>query len=88
MDLALPGIAGSEVEEYLREKRPDVQVVFVTANMEFAVTAFDLEVTDYLVKPFDDKRLGRCMHIGQLNIHLDCIFQIAIPHPVKAWRKF
>ncbi len=61
LDLALPGIAGSEVEEYLREKRPDVQVVFVTANMEFAVTAFDLEVTDYLVKPFDDKRLGRCI---------------------------
>lgn len=61
LDLALPGITGSEVGEYLRKERPDLQVVFVTGNVEFAVTAFDLEVTDYLVKPFDDKRLGRCI---------------------------
>lgn len=61
LDLALPGIAGSEVGEYLRKERPDLQVVFVTGNVEFAVTAFDLEVTDYLVKPFDDQRLGRCI---------------------------
>ncbi|MCG8400997.1 MAG: LytTR family DNA-binding domain-containing protein [Firmicutes bacterium] len=61
VDLGLPGIAGSEVGEHLRKERPNSQIVFVTANVEFAATAFDLEVTDYLVKPFDDKRLGRCI---------------------------
>jgi len=61
LDLALPGITGSKVGEYLKKERPDMQMVFVTGNVEFAATAFDLEVTDYLVKPFDDRRLGRCI---------------------------
>ncbi|MBM7854990.1 DNA-binding LytR/AlgR family response regulator [Desulfohalotomaculum tongense] len=60
-DTALPGIAGSKLEEYLRKERSDIQVVFVTANIEFTPEAFDLEATDYLVKPFDEERLNRCI---------------------------
>ncbi|MBO8138852.1 MAG: hypothetical protein H0Z40_12170 [Desulfotomaculum sp.] len=38
-----------------------MQVVFVTGKPEYAVEAFDIEVTDYLVKPFDEDRLNRCI---------------------------
>jgi len=32
-------------------------VVFITAYDEYAVTAFELNAVDYLLKPFDDERL-------------------------------
>ncbi|HEX8153549.1 MAG TPA: LytTR family DNA-binding domain-containing protein [Thermoanaerobaculia bacterium] len=36
-------------------------VVFTTAHSEYALEAFDLDVADYLVKPFDAERLSRAL---------------------------
>lgn len=33
--------------------------VFTTAHSEYALTAFELEATDYLLKPFEDSRLAQ-----------------------------
>ena len=36
-------------------------VVLTTAYSNYAVQAFEAEVLDYLLKPFDEERLGRCI---------------------------
>lgn len=36
-------------------------VIFTTAHSEYALDAFDLDVADYLVKPFDAERLSRAL---------------------------
>jgi two-component system LytT family response regulator len=36
-------------------------VVLTTAYSEHAVQAFEADVLDYLLKPFDEERLGRCI---------------------------
>jgi two-component system LytT family response regulator len=50
LDVQMPGVTGIEVARVLvRERNP--LVVFVSAHESYAVTAFSLEVTDYLLKP-------------------------------------
>lgn len=53
LDIQMPGKTGIEVAELLD---PAIVVVFVTAYDEYAITAFELDATDYLLKPFEDKR--------------------------------
>lgn len=55
LDVHMPGVSG--IEAALRIGR-DVQLVFVTAHQEYAITAFDHGALDYLVKPLDPARLA------------------------------
>ena len=64
MDVRMPGSDGIQALRVLREKLPaDVVplVVFTTAYEDHAVEAFELEGTDYLVKPIDKAALSRAM---------------------------
>jgi len=55
LDIEMPGLPGTEV---LRRIRHRPHVVFTTAYSRHAVTAFELGVVDYLLKPFGAERLG------------------------------
>lgn len=50
-DIQMPEISGIDFVKNLKPKY-DLQVVFTTAFSEYAVIGFDLEATDYLLKPF------------------------------------
>jgi DNA-binding LytR/AlgR family response regulator len=54
LDIRMPGLTGLEVA---RRAAAGVHVVFVTAYDEYAVTAFEREAVDYLLKPVSDERL-------------------------------
>ncbi len=54
LDIRMPGLTGLEVA--LRVAA-GVHVVFVTAYDEYAVTAFEREAVDYVLKPVSDERL-------------------------------
>jgi len=58
LDVEMPGGDGFSLLESMRVN-PAPFVVFVSAHAEHAVRAFDADAVDYLLKPFDDKRLGR-----------------------------
>jgi two-component system LytT family response regulator len=60
LDVHMPGLSGLEVLQALRpEERP--LVVFATAYDHYAVKAFDENAVDYLLKPFDDRRLAQAL---------------------------
>ncbi|MCH7824952.1 MAG: response regulator transcription factor [Acidobacteria bacterium] len=64
MDVRMPGSDGLQALRQLRDKLPaDVMplVIFTTAYEEHAVEAFELEGTDYLVKPVDKAALARAL---------------------------
>lgn len=54
LDLMLPGIGGMEILERLREARPELPVIVLTARgeVEDRVAGLDAGAVDYLVKPF------------------------------------
>jgi two-component system LytT family response regulator len=58
LDVMLPELTGLEVLQRIRHQP---LVVFTTAYERFAVTAFELEALDYLVKPFGSRRFHETM---------------------------
>ena len=57
LDNHMPGMKGTEVARAIRSKRPHIQIVFISAYGEYAVEAFEIRSTDYLLKPFSKERL-------------------------------
>ena len=59
LDLMLPGLSGLEVCSRLREQRPDLPIVMLTALGEESDRVLGLEhgADDYLVKPFSPREL-------------------------------
>ncbi len=54
LDLRMPGISGMEVLAKLRETRPDIRAIIMTAygTVESAVEAMKLGASDFIEKPF------------------------------------
>lgn len=54
LDLRMPGMSGMEVLAKLRETRPDIRVIIMTAygTVESAVEAMKLGASDFIEKPF------------------------------------
>ncbi len=70
LDVGMPGLTGIEV---IREVGAELMpaTIFVTADDQHALEAFELAALDYLVKPFDDERFEqafmRARHILELE---------------------
>jgi two-component system, NtrC family, response regulator PilR len=54
-DIKLPQMSGMDILKYVKQNKPDIPVVMITAygTIKQAVEAFKLGAVDYVVKPFD-----------------------------------
>ena len=60
LDVQMPGLDGFGVIKKLLDKRVSLpQIVFATAFDQYAVKAFEVNAVDYLLKPFDKKRVAQ-----------------------------
>src|SRR5437868_388886 len=60
LDVLMPGLDGFGVLKKLIDKKvPLPQIVFATAFDQYAVKAFEVNAVDYLLKPFDKKRVAQ-----------------------------
>jgi len=57
LDNQMPGMKGMQAARKIREVFPRMPIVFTTAYSEYAVEAFEIQSTDYLLKPFTVERL-------------------------------
>jgi len=58
LDVQMPGLDGFAVVKKLLDKKVALpQLVFATAFDQYAVKAFEVNAVDYLLKPFDKKRV-------------------------------
>lgn len=53
MDIQMPQLTGLQLSRIVS---PNIKVIFTTAYADFAVEGFDLNVTDYLLKPISFER--------------------------------
>jgi DNA-binding LytR/AlgR family response regulator len=59
LDVELPYISGIELVKCLHSKP---QIIFTTAFEKYAMAGYDLEITDYLVKPISFERFLKAVH--------------------------
>ena len=61
LDICMPGVLGTDVAEEMLAKSPDMGIVFLTTSDEYAVTAFALNATHYLLKPFSQEQFNEAL---------------------------
>jgi two-component system LytT family response regulator len=60
LDVQMPGMTGVDVVAQLPRARAPL-VIFATAHSDYAVSAFEVEAVDYVLKPFDRERVARAL---------------------------
>lgn len=66
LDVQMPGLDGFGVLKKLLDRKVQMpQVVFATAYNQYAVRAFEVNAVDYLLKPFDRKRVMQTIEKAQ-----------------------
>ncbi|MGN7938599.1 LytR/AlgR family response regulator transcription factor [Virgibacillus sp. 6R] len=56
-DIEMPALSGYELADFINSYAMDISVIFVTGHSGYAVHAFELNVLDYIMKPFSKERL-------------------------------
>ncbi|MBP5254045.1 MAG: response regulator transcription factor [Lachnospiraceae bacterium] len=51
MDIQLPGMTGMDCARALREKDPSVILIFVTNLAQFAISGYEVDAMDFILKP-------------------------------------
>ena len=59
LDIEMPEMNGMKFIETIQQKMP--QIILTTSHTEFAIQAFEYDVTDYLVKPLDYSRFYKAI---------------------------
>lgn len=74
MDINMPGLNGIELAKRVREFNDKIKIIFVTAYEEHALRAFEVAATDYLLKPFDEKRIDKTINrIKSMFIEVEAV---------------
>lgn len=61
MDIYMPGRLGIEAAKELREMGIECSIIFLTTSREYALEAFGVDATQYLVKPVNDSDIFRLL---------------------------
>lgn len=71
LDVQMPGLDGFGVIKKLLDKKiPLPKIIFATAFDQYAVKAFEVNAVDYLLKPFDRKRVAQSLQKAREKIEV------------------
>jgi len=61
LDIEMPLLTGIKAAPIIKKISPETKIIFCTAYDNFAIDAFDLSATDYLLKPVSKERLNQAL---------------------------
>ncbi|MDX8365689.1 LytTR family DNA-binding domain-containing protein [Cytobacillus sp. IB215665] len=61
-DIEMPKLSGYELADFIQTYALDIKVIFLTGHSGYAVHAFELDVLDYILKPYSKDRLMKGMN--------------------------
>ena len=64
LDIELPGhMDGLTLGKNLRDRFPDLNIIFITGHKEYALDAFDIDASGYLLKPVTEEAVSHQLSI-------------------------
>lgn len=63
LDIQMPDLNGFEVIKRLEGKEESPKIIFTTAYDEYALKAFDVHASDYLLKPIEEDRFDEAVKL-------------------------
>lgn len=61
MDICMPGVLGTHAAEEMLAKSSNMDIIFLTASDEYAIEAFAMNATHYLLKPFSQEQFNAAL---------------------------
>jgi two-component SAPR family response regulator len=58
LDINMPDMNGIELAAEMKQKHPDIAIIFLTGYSQYAVDAFAVRATSYLMKPVTEEKLS------------------------------
>ena len=92
LDIEMGGMTGLELAARLKKSNPDIHIIFVTGHEKYAVEAFAIHATGYLLKPVDEAALereltfvyGKSKKTGHIRVQTFSGFELYVDgRPVK-----
>ena len=65
LDIRMPGMSGLEVAQHLLKFEVPPAVIFTTAYDDYALSAFEANAVDYLLKPIRQDRLAKALQAAR-----------------------
>lgn len=59
LDIQMGGMTGLELAVQLKKAKPDIHIIFVTGYAQYALDAFTMHATGYLLKPVTEEAVSR-----------------------------
>ncbi len=75
MDINLGDIDGTTLAAMAKKAQPKVEIVFATAYNNYAEKAFDIDALNYILKPFDPKRIEQTLQRYMKKRTTGCIIK-------------
>ncbi|QAA30344.1 response regulator [Clostridium manihotivorum] len=76
LDIEMPKIKGIDAANVFRTIKPGIEVVFVTGHRKFAVTAYEINDIDYILKPVSEERIEKTL--DRLKLKLSLVSSVGI----------
>ena len=61
LDIQMKGLDGMTVAQVIRQKAPQLHVVFATAYAEYAIHGYEVSALDYLLKPIQAEKIEKAL---------------------------
>ena len=61
LDIYMPGLSGMETARRIRAAGSALPIVFATTSQDYGLESFEVQATDYLVKPFREEEVAACL---------------------------
>jgi len=61
LDIVMPGLLGTEAAREIRLKPNKTEIIFLTTSNEFAVDAFEVNASHYLLKPYPEATFNQAL---------------------------
>ena len=61
LDIYMPGLSGLETARRIRASGSQVSIIFATTSQDHGLESFEVQASDYLVKPFREDDVSACL---------------------------